>query len=61
MGDFNLDVNMDLRPDYSAKIPLSHLTTFVNDNNLTQIVDINTWSRTINGIRKESRIDHIYY
>ena len=60
MGDFNLDVNMDLRPDYSAKIPLSHLTTFVNDNNLTQIVDINTWSRTIIGIKKESRIDHIY-
>ena len=60
MGDFNLDVNMEHRPDYCAKIPLNHLTAFTNDNNLTQIVDFNTWSRTINGIRKESLIDHVY-
>ena len=60
MGDFNLDVNKDIRPDYSSKIPLGHLSKFVNDNNLTQIVDFNTWSRTINGQRKESLIDHIY-
>ena len=30
MGDFNLDVDMELRPDYSYKIPLSHLTEFAN-------------------------------
>ena len=34
----------------------SKLTT----HHLTQMVDFPTWSRTINGVIKESTIDHIY-
>ena len=60
MGDFNLDVNMTMRPDYPYKIPLENLTDFANFNNLTQIVNFNTWSRTVNGTRKESLLDHVY-
>ena len=30
MGDFNLDVNMTMRPDYPYKIPLENLTDFAN-------------------------------
>ena len=29
-------------------------------NNLLQLVDFNAWSRTINGVKKESLLDHIY-
>ena len=57
---FNLDVNMEMRPDYLYKSPLSHLIEFANANNLTQLVSFNTWSRTINGVRKESLLDHVY-
>ena len=60
MGDFNLDVNMAMRPDYSYRIPLQNLTDFANFNNLTQMVNFNTWSITINGLRKESLLDHVY-
>ena len=60
MGDFNLDVNMTMMPDYPYKIPLENLTDFANFNNLTQIVNFNTWSRTVNGTRKESLLDHVY-
>ena len=63
MGDFNLHAKMELRPDCSYKIPLSHLTTFVTLNNLNELVDFTAWSklawtRTINGVRKESTLDH---
>ena len=52
MGDFNLDINMSMRPDYSYKSTLNHLTEFANFNNLTQMVNFNTWSRIINGLKK---------
>ena len=55
MGDFNLDVNMSMRPDYSYKSTLNHLTEFANFNNLTQMVNFNTWSRIINGLKTEAR------
>ena len=29
-------------------------------NNLLQLVNFNTWSRNINGVRKQSCLDHIY-
>ena len=32
----------------------------VEVTHLTQMVDFPTWSRTINGVIKESMIDHIY-
>ena len=60
MGDFNLDDGANLRQDYSNKTLLKTLKDFTTELNLLQIVDFNTWSRTINGIKKESLLDHIY-
>ena len=51
---------MELRPDYLYKIPLNLLTDFTTLNNLVQMVDFVTWTRSINGVRKESTLDHIY-
>ena len=59
MGDFNLDGGNDIRPDYSNRHLLDSLKTFAIESNLLQIVDFNTWSRTINGVKKESLLDHI--
>ena len=60
MGDFNLDVRMELRPDYSYKTQLGHLTDFVLANHLILLVDFTTWSRTIKSKWKESFLDHVY-
>ena len=60
LGDFNLDARMDMRPVYDYKVPLSSLTTFALENNLVQMVTETTWSRTINGVRKDSLLDHVY-
>ena len=35
-------------------------TDFADVNSLIQLVNFNTWSRTVNGVRKESLLDHIY-
>ena len=59
-GDFNLDIDMEHRPDYMYKIPLGHLTDFATQFNLKQLVHFKTWTRTINGVKKESTLDHIY-
>ena len=60
MGDFNLDVKMIGRSDYSNKVLLSHLNNYALENDLTQLVDFCTWNRTIKGTKKESLIDHVY-
>ena len=60
MGDFNLDARMLNRQDYLRKEPLKLLESFAFDHHLSQIVEFCTWSRTINGIKKESLLDHVY-
>ena len=60
MGDFNLDARMSNRPDYLRKEPLKLLNEFALHNNLSQMVDFCTWSRTINDVKKESLLDHVY-
>ena len=60
MGDFNLNADMDLRPDYDHRNLLEQLSAFCLTNNLTQHVNFKTWSRIINGIKKESLLDHVY-
>ena len=60
VGDFNLDVGMANRPDYSNKHTLEKLDVFVTSENLVQIVNFDTWSRVINGKKKSSLLDHIY-
>ena len=60
MGDFNLDGGHDIRPEYSNRLLLNTLKEFATESNLIQVVDFNTWTRTINGTRKESLLDHVY-
>ena len=60
MGDFNLDAKMEFRSDYHHRIPLSTLTNFALEANLTQVVNFNTWSRIIKGKKKESLLDLVY-
>ena len=60
MGDFNLDDGIDLKQDYCNRSLLKTLREFAIEKNLLQVVDFNTWSRTINGIKKESLLDHVY-
>ena len=60
MGDFNLDACMELRDDYNYKIHYGLLSEFTTRHNLLQLVNFKTWSRIVNGIKKESTLDHIY-
>ena len=60
MGDFNLDGKMELRNNYLYKGPYNLLTNFTTRNNLVQLVNFATWTRTINDVRKESTLDHVY-
>ena len=60
LGDFNLDARMSNIPEYHRKTQLDKLNSFALMANLTQIVKFCTWSRTINGVHKESLLDHIY-
>ena len=39
---------------------LEKMATLSLDKNLIQIVNFDTWSRIINGIRKSSILDHVY-
>ena len=57
MGDFNLDTEMELRSDYVYKLPFRLLSDFKTENNLVQLIDFKTWTRTINGVKKESTLD----
>ena len=60
MGDFNLDARMIMRHDYHYKIPLKALADLALELNLDQVINFNTWSRAINGVKKESCLDHVY-
>ena len=43
-----------------TKLTLEKLDCFVTSENLSQIVNFDTWSRVINGTKKSSLLDHIY-
>ena len=60
MGDFNLDGGMNVRQDYCARQLLDALYGLSNEANIIQVVNFNMWSRTINGVKKESLLNHVY-
>ena len=60
MGDFNLDYNKKHDVSYSHRNYFTALDTLTESFNLTQIVNFDTWSRIINGVKKSSVLDHIY-
>ena len=45
---------------YNYKLPLCKLADFALKNKLQQIIEFSTWSRIINGVKKESLLDHVY-
>ena len=58
-GDFNLNYALVNNNNYNYKNLFDILNKTVSFCNLTQIVNFPTWSRTINGNKKESVLDHI--
>ena len=63
VGDFNLDLNKSTAntTTYASANYLKELTQFREELNLEQIVTDDTWHRSILGVEKSSRIDHIYH
>ena len=60
LGDFNLNFSLNHNITYQYKRLFDTLNVAVMDCGLTQIVNFPTWHRNINGIDKESTLDHIY-
>ena len=60
MGDFNLDARMEHNLDYKQKALLEPLPNFALSKDLVQIIDFTTQSRIINGVLKQSLLDHVY-
>ena len=60
LGDFNLNFKMQFRDDYPHKLLYGDLNTTVSRLELFQLVDFDTWERTINNVYKSSILDHIY-
>jgi endonuclease/exonuclease/phosphatase family metal-dependent hydrolase len=59
-GDFNPDWNKKECVSYQFPQYFDHMDAKMSDENLIQIVDFPTYSRTINEALRESLIDHIY-
>ena len=60
LGDFNLDWNKRGCMNYPFRNYFNHWNDEMSGALAIQIVDFPTWSRTVNGILRESVIDHIY-
>ena len=60
VGDFNLNYSLNHNITYNYKRLFDILNEAVAGCGLTQIVNFPTWCRNINGIDKESILDHIY-
>ena len=60
LGDFNLDHSKIYDISYSHKNYFTLLTEKFNPLNLIQLVNFETWSRTINNIVCSSTLDHVY-
>ena len=60
VGDFNLNYKLINNTQYHLKNIFDRLNATMDECNMLQIVNFPTWSRVINGIKKESIIDHIY-
>ena len=56
LGDFNLDA----KRDYAYKNEILNLNNFALTSNLSQIVNFDTWSQIVNGVKRSSVLDHIY-
>ena len=60
IGDFNLDYSKKYDISYSHKHYFTALEDALSGQNLIQLVNFPTWSRSINGVQCSSIIDHVY-
>ena len=60
MGDFNLDARMQYRNDYPHKHVYDVINEFTTRHQYVQNINFTTWSRSINNVKKESILDHVY-
>ena len=60
LGDFNLDWSKKDHRNYQFNSYFELFDNMLDDENLTQMVNFPTWSRCVNGTKRESTIDHVY-
>ena len=60
LGDFNMDLKRANDPSYSKKFLLEDFNNTLGHHNLNQCCNDYTWNRVINGVVKQSLLDHIY-
>ena len=60
LGDFNLDYRKIYNPNYPFKKLFEFQNEIFDPLGLIQLINFDTWTRTINGIKRSSILDHIY-
>ncbi len=60
LGDINLDWAKKGQKSYQFQKYFDYMDEKFCNKNFMQVVDFPTWSRNINGVLKESTLDHIY-
>ena len=60
MGDSNLDEFRHHDASYRLNNYFESLDSTFDQLKLIQTIDFPTWSRTVNNVKKESLLDHIY-
>jgi endonuclease/exonuclease/phosphatase family metal-dependent hydrolase len=60
IGDFNLDWSKKGQPGYAFSSYFDEMDHLLEESSMIQLVDFPTWSRTVSGYLRESKIDHIY-
>jgi hypothetical protein len=60
LGDFNLDIAKKGAKTYRLRAYFDCIDLALGELNNMQLVDFPTWSRSVNGILRESILDHVY-
>jgi hypothetical protein len=60
MGDFNLDINRIDDMNYAFKNYFDDMNIAFSDLILEQLITFPTWTRVVNGVTRESILDHVY-
>ena len=60
LGDFNLNAKMQFRWDYPHRLLYEELNSLIDETDIFQVVNFDTWQRIVLGRPKSSIIDHIY-
>ena len=60
LGDFNLNAQMQFRWDYPHRLLYEELNSLIDETDIFQVVNFDTWQRIVLGRPKSSIIDHIY-